>query len=56
MVAAAKTAGKIAGLYCANAERAKAGAKRGFRFLAVGSDLIFLRAGAAAQLKALKDG
>ena len=29
-------------------------AKRGFRFLSVGSDLGFLRAGAAAQLKALK--
>ena len=29
-------------------------AKRGFRFLAVGSDLGFLRDGAAAQLKTLK--
>ena len=29
-------------------------AKRGFRFLAVGSDLGFLREGTAAQLKALK--
>ena len=47
-------AGKIAGLYCANAERAVACAKRGIRFLAVGSDLGFLRAGAAAQLKTLK--
>src|SRR5882672_3281043 len=28
--------------------------KRGFRFLAVGSDLAFLRAGTAAQVKALK--
>ncbi len=40
---------KIPGLYCANAERAVFAAKRGFRFLAVGSDLGFLRAGAAAQ-------
>jgi 4-hydroxy-2-oxoheptanedioate aldolase len=56
VVAAANKAGKTAGLYCANAERAKAGAKRGFTFLAVGSDLTFLRAGAAAQVKALKDG
>ena len=32
-------------LYCANAERAVAMAKRGFRFLAVGSDLGFLRDG-----------
>ena len=46
-------AGKVAGLYCANAERAVACAKRGFRFLAVNSDLGFLRAGTAAQLKTL---
>lgn len=56
VVAAANKAGKIAGLYCANAERAKAGATRGFRFLAVGSDLSFLRAGTAAQVKALQEG
>jgi 4-hydroxy-2-oxoheptanedioate aldolase len=55
IIAAAKNAGKIAGLYCANAERAVACARRGVRFLAVGSDLGFLRAGTAAQLKTLKD-
>ena len=38
----------------ANAERAVACAKRGIRFLAVGSDLAFLRAGPAAQIKTLK--
>jgi 4-hydroxy-2-oxoheptanedioate aldolase len=54
IIAAAKKAGKIAGLYCANAERAVACAKRGIRFLAVGSDLGFLRAGTAAQVKTLK--
>lgn len=54
IVAAANKAGKIAGLYCANAQRAVACAKRGIRFLAVGSDLGFLRAGAAAELKVLK--
>jgi 4-hydroxy-2-oxoheptanedioate aldolase len=54
LIAACRKAGKIAGLYCANAERAAACAKRGVRFLAVGSDLGFLRAGTAAQLKALK--
>ena len=54
VVAAANRAGKIAGLYCANAQRAVAAAKRGLRFLAVGSDLGFLRAGAAAELKTLK--
>jgi 4-hydroxy-2-oxoheptanedioate aldolase len=54
IVAACRKAGKIAGLYCANAERAVACAKRGVRFLAVSSDLGFLRAGTAAQLKVLK--
>jgi 4-hydroxy-2-oxoheptanedioate aldolase len=54
VVAAATKAGKIPGLYCANAERALFAAKRGFRFLAVGSDLGFLRAGTAAQIKVLK--
>ena len=37
-----------------HAERAVALAKRGVRFLAVSSDMAFLRAGAAAQLKVLK--
>jgi 4-hydroxy-2-oxoheptanedioate aldolase len=54
IVAAANKAGKIAGLYCANAERAVASARRGIRFLAVGSDLAFLRAGTAAQIRTLK--
>ena len=53
IVAAARKAGKIAGAYCANAERANALAKRGMRFLAISSDLGFLRAGAATQVKAL---
>ncbi|HEY6256661.1 MAG TPA: aldolase/citrate lyase family protein [Xanthobacteraceae bacterium] len=51
---AARKAGKIMGAYCHTAERAVALAKRGVRFLAVGSDLGFLRAGAATALKALK--
>ncbi len=54
VLTAARKANKIAGLYCANAERALFAAKRGFRFLAVGSDLGFLRAGTAAQVKMLK--
>src|SRR5215510_3070016 len=54
ITAAATKAGKIMGAYCHNAERAVALAKRGVRFLAVGSDMGFLRAGAAAALKALK--
>ena len=51
---AAKKAGKIPGIYCRDAERALAMAKRGFRFITVGSDAGFLRDGTAAQLKALK--
>ena len=54
IVAAARKAGKVPGAYCQNAERAVALARRGFRFLAVGSDLQFLRAGAAEQVKVLK--
>ena len=54
IAAAARKAGKIPGIYCRDAERALALAKRGFRFLAIGSDLGFLRDGIAAQMKALK--
>ena len=54
IVAVAQKAGKIAGGFCHSAERANALAKRGMRFLAVMSDLMMLRAGAAAALKALK--
>jgi 4-hydroxy-2-oxoheptanedioate aldolase len=51
---AAVTAGKIPGIYCRDPERALAMAKRGFRFIAVGSDHGIVREGAAAQIKALK--
>jgi 4-hydroxy-2-oxoheptanedioate aldolase len=51
--AAAKKAGKIPGIYCGNAARARDMAKRGFKFITIGSDLALLREGAAAQLKAL---
>jgi 4-hydroxy-2-oxoheptanedioate aldolase len=54
ITAAAHKSGKIMGAYCHNAERAAALAKRGVRFLAVGSDMGFLRAGAAATLAKLK--
>jgi 4-hydroxy-2-oxoheptanedioate aldolase len=47
-------AGKIPGIYCRDADRALAMAKRGFRFIAVSSDSGTVREGAAAQLKALK--
>jgi 4-hydroxy-2-oxoheptanedioate aldolase len=56
VLAACKKAGKIAGLYCVNAERAVETAKRGFRYLAVGNDLGFLRSAAAAQVKIIKAG
>lgn len=51
---AATKAGKIPGIYCRDPERALAMAKRGFRFIAVGSDHGIVREGAAAQLKTLK--
>jgi 4-hydroxy-2-oxoheptanedioate aldolase len=54
ITAAATKAGKIMGAYCHTAERAVTLAKRGVRFLAVGSDMGFLRAGAAAALKTAK--
>ena len=53
ILAAAAKHRKIAGIYTANAEVALNAAKRGFRFIAVGGDLAYLRAGAGAQLKAL---
>jgi len=52
--AAAKKAGKIPGIYCRDAERARAMAKRGFKFITIGNDLSILREGAAAIVKALK--
>jgi 4-hydroxy-2-oxoheptanedioate aldolase len=52
--AAAAKSGKIMGAYCHSAERALALARRGVRFLAVGSDMGFLRAGAAAVIGGLK--
>jgi len=52
--AAATKAGKIPGIYCRDAARALQMAKRGFRFIAVASDLGIVRDGAVAILKALK--
>ncbi len=52
--AAAIKAGKIPGIYCRDPERALVMAKRGFRFITIGSDLGIVRDGAAAQVKALK--
>jgi 4-hydroxy-2-oxoheptanedioate aldolase len=54
IAAAAKRAGKIAGIYCSNAERAIVMAKRGFRFVTAGGDVGYLRDGLTAQLKVLK--
>jgi 4-hydroxy-2-oxoheptanedioate aldolase len=54
VAATAARAKKIAGAYCANADRALALERRGFRFLAIASDTIFLRNGAGAALKVLK--
>jgi 4-hydroxy-2-oxoheptanedioate aldolase len=51
--AAAVKAGKIPGIYCRDPARALEMAKRGFRFLTVGSDFSVVREGVAASLKAL---
>jgi 4-hydroxy-2-oxoheptanedioate aldolase len=51
---AAVKAGKIPGIYCSAAERARDMAQRGFKFITVGSDLGLVRDGVAAMLKALK--
>ena len=45
---------QLPGIYCTSAERARALAKRGFKFITVASDTGLLRDGAAAMLKALK--
>jgi 4-hydroxy-2-oxoheptanedioate aldolase len=54
VLAAAANAGKFAGLYCGDADQGRAAAARGFRFVSVGSDTGYLRAGASAQVEALK--
>ena len=56
MVTVAGRIGKVAGAYCHDAQRAVGLAKRGVRFLAISSDIAFLRAGAVAQLSTLKVG
>jgi 4-hydroxy-2-oxoheptanedioate aldolase len=53
-LARAKAAGKIAGIYAPNGERAADFAKRGYPFISVGSDLGFLRAGAATMMNAAR--
>ena len=52
--AAAIKAGKIPGIYCRDAGRALDMAKRGFRYLTVGSDFSAVRDSVAASMKALK--
>lgn len=51
--AAAIKADKIPGIYCRDAARALDMAKRGFRFMTVGSDFSLVRDGASAALKQL---
>lgn len=50
--ARARAAGKFAGSFTATGERAADNAKRGYQFVSIGSDTIFLKAGAAALRKA----
>jgi 4-hydroxy-2-oxoheptanedioate aldolase len=56
VLAAAKKAGKYAGLYCATPERAVEVSKRGFRFCAVGNDLGFVRTAYANAAKVTQAG
>ena len=51
---AALKAGKVPGIYCTDAERAREMAKRGFRFMTIGNDLGLLRDGATAQMKIVR--
>jgi 4-hydroxy-2-oxoheptanedioate aldolase len=51
---AAETADKLTGVYCQSAKRARALAKRGFRFITAGTDAGFLRAGVSAVIDELK--
>jgi 4-hydroxy-2-oxoheptanedioate aldolase len=53
-LARAKTAGKFSAIYAPTGEKAADFAKRGYDLVAVGSDLGFLRAGAAAALAAAR--
>lgn len=50
--ARAKQAGKFCGSYTASGERAADNARRGYGFIAIASDSVFLKAGAAAMRKA----
>jgi 4-hydroxy-2-oxoheptanedioate aldolase len=56
IAAAAKKAGKFAGIFCADAARAVACSKRGYQLMAVMTDIGMLRTGIAAQMKVLKGG
>jgi 4-hydroxy-2-oxoheptanedioate aldolase len=53
-VARAKAAGKFAGIYAPDGARAADYAKRGYHFVSVASDVGFLKAGAAAMMKAAR--
>ena len=51
-LARARDGGKLAGIYAPTGERAREFAGLGYHFVALGSDISFLRVGAAAMLKA----
>ena len=50
VAAAAKKAGKFAGLFCFDGAQAKAMRARGFKFTSISSDIVLLRAAAKAEL------
>ncbi|THV05375.1 Phosphoenolpyruvate/pyruvate domain-containing protein [Dendrothele bispora CBS 962.96] len=55
VLAAAKAAGKYAGMFCTSAEQVKARFEQGFDFMNLGADMIALGAWNGAELAKLKD-
>jgi 4-hydroxy-2-oxoheptanedioate aldolase len=51
VAAAAKKAGKFAGLFCFDGAQAKAMRARGFKFTSISSDILLLRAAAKAEME-----
>lgn len=53
VLAAAKAAGKVCGIYCTTIEQMRAAHAKGFRFLTVGADSDFMHSGISARLAEL---
>ncbi|KAI5833144.1 Phosphoenolpyruvate/pyruvate domain-containing protein [Schizophyllum commune Tattone D] len=55
ILAAAKTAGKYAGMFCVNAEQARARYEQGFDFVNIGADIVAIGMWNALELAKIKD-